>query len=305
MLFAIVFIPSQSFGAATGKVTAKIIDDDGQPIQGALVKVTFKFAKVGGVGLNTKATQGKTDDKGLFTAEGKGMANISISGVKEGYYKSGRGYTFESQSGIVFKKWEPWNPTVEVVLKKNRKPIPMYDNHRTTYKIPKFDTPIGFDLEKEDWITPYGRGIISDFIFSFSSEVRAYTDYDCNFTLTFSNPNDGIQEYYFADNDQSYFKWPFHAPSSGYINILSKEKTATFPGKGYLSNEKEHVHYFFRVRTKVDKDGNIQEAMYGKMWGEFGFVPKGKITFRYFLNPDGTTNIEEDPRKNLFPEKMR
>ena len=43
--------------------------------------------------------------------------------------------------------------------------------------------------------------------------------------------------------------------------------------------------------------------MYGKIEKEFEFDPKGSVYFRYYLNPDGTRNLEEDPGKNLFKKK--
>jgi hypothetical protein len=241
-----------------------------------------------------------SDAEGIFTGKANASARIGITVRKDGYYFSRQLYEFTSRS--LLNRWEPWNPTIEVVLKKKRNPVGMYDNHRTTYQVPKFGIPIGFDLVKEDWVTPYGKGLVSDFIINFNSEIRAYTDYDCDFTLAFSNPHDGIQPYFFANDDQSYFKWPFEAPGSGYLSKMSKQKTMS-PEKGYKSDEKETINYIFRVRTEIDQDGNIIKAHYGKLIGEFGFVPKGGLTFRYILNPDGTRNLEEDPEKNLFKKR--
>jgi hypothetical protein len=64
-----------------------------------------------------------------------------------------------------------------------------------------------------------------------------------------------------------------------------------------------NVRYIFRVRTKLDKDGNIIGANYGKIGGEFEFDPKGAIFFGYYFNPDGTRNLEEDKENNLFKTK--
>jgi hypothetical protein len=254
-----------------------------------------------GIGLKTIRRDDVTNEDGVVTFQGDGLESVGATIDKEGYYQSGSGYKFTSKS--LLNRWEPWNPTVEVVLKKKRNPVPVYDNYRTSYQIPKFDTPIGFDLERRDWVAPFGHGLVSDFVILYKSEIRAYTDYDCGFTLTFSNPHDGIQEYFFDKEDQSYFKWPFEAPVEGYLPEISKEKTMLLPGTGYNSDEKKTINYMFRVRSKVDNEGNIVEAQYGKLIGEFGFVPKGEITFRYMFNPDGTRNLEEDPEKNLFQQK--
>ncbi len=45
-------------------------------------------------------------------------------------------------------------------------------------------------------------------------------------------------------------------------------------------------------------------AMYGKIQGDIIFDPRGSkttgIVFKYYLNPDFTTNLEFDPKRNLF-----
>jgi hypothetical protein len=230
------------------------------------------------------------------------MNMLGFSVDKDGYYQSGAGYEFPTRNKLL-NRWEPWNPTVKVVLKKKRNPVPMYMKGTFDMRIPEFDKPIGFDLEIGDWVIPYGEGKISDFIFNMHVEDRAYTDYECHFTLTFSNPLDGIQKYYFDENDQSYFKWPFNAPIDGYEEKLKKWKSISLPEKGYESNENKAVHYMFRVRTKTDDKGNIVASRYGKLGGEFKFSPAGEIVFGYYFNPDGTRNLEEDPKQNLFKKK--
>jgi len=292
-----------SFASAfpSTKITVKAVDEQGFPLVGARVSMAFTIPKPNDFGTADLFAKGVTDKDGVYSAESESIGTLGFSVDDDGFYQSSVGYEFKSSSNIT-NRWEPWNPTVEVMLKKKRNPVPMYDNHRTSYNVPKLDTPIGFDLEKEDWVAPYGKGTTSDFIINFNVVDRAYTDYECGFTLTFSNPHDGIQEYFFDSNDQSSFKWPFEAPDVGYLAQLSKRKTMT-PGKGYNSDEKNNVNYLFRVRTIVDQNGNIIEAKYGKLVGEFGFVPNKQITFRYIFNPDGTRNLEEDPEKNLFGKK--
>lgn len=303
-LVFLILIPNQSFCSPAAKITAKILTETGQPIQGAKVTLSFSHAKIGdGGGITNTGIRGISDGNGLFSGEAKTLPYTGVVVDKEGYYRSIQKYEFKSRSGIIFKKWEPWNPTIEVILKKKRNPVPMYDSWRETYKIPVLDKPIGFDLEKNDWVSPYGIGIISDFIFTFHVVDRAYRDYECSFTLTFSNEKDGIQEYYDNQN-QSLYKWPFEAPLDGYKPVLTKEKSITETGP-YRSNEIKDVNYFFRVRTKTDKSGKIVGAKYGKMPMEFGFSPVLNITFRYILNPDGTRNLEEDKEKNLFSKKRR
>jgi hypothetical protein len=89
------------------------------------------------------------------------------------------------------------------------------------------------------------------------------------------------------------------APESGYASQVYKEKSDN-PKDNFRTNEKKNVRYIYRVRTKKDANGNIVKAMYGKISQEFEFGPNGTILFHYYFNPDGTRNLEEDPKNNLF-----
>jgi hypothetical protein len=65
------------------------------------------------------------------------------------------------------------------------------------------------------------------------------------------------------------------------------------------------MNYFMRVRTVRDKDGRVVSALYGKIHGDFRWfigtrAPKSGLAFTYYLNPDGTRNIEYDPKRNLL-----
>ena len=304
LIISLILLPSQSLALAIAKVTIKAVNEAGDPIVGGKVHMSFTVPRSNGWGSADIFKNGMTDENGIFTESSKCIGTMGFSVDKEGYYQSGAGYEFKATSGLIIKKWGPWNPTITVVLKKKRNPVPMYDSWRETYKISLLDKPIGFDLEKNDWVSPYGIGIINDLIFTFRVVDRAYRDYECSFSLTFSNEKDGIQEYYFDKQNQSLYRWPFEAPLDGYKPKLTKKKSITETGP-YISNEIENVNYLIRVRTKTDKSGKILEAKYGKMPMEFGFSPVPNITFRYILNPDGTRNIEDNPAKNLFLNKRQ
>lgn len=288
-------------GYPTAKVTAKAVDEQGNPISEANVSISFMKAKEKEWGMTTHDKNGKSDKDGLYSASGEGTQSVSVFITKDGYYPSGDGVKLITRSSLL-NRWEPWNPTVEVVLKKKRNPVPMIIKGTDWVAVPKLDTPIGFDLEKCDWVAPYGKGLIADLTVEFNLSSRSYTDYDANMTVTFTNGQDGIQEYWFDKKEQSLFNWPFEAPSNGYkrsVNIFERDS----PKDGYKTNKKENVNYIFRVRTQLDKDGNVISAKYGKIEGEFGISRKGKTKMYYLFNLDGTRNLEEDPEKNLFKKK--
>lgn len=69
-------------------------------------------------------------------------------------------------------------------------------------------------------------------------------------------------------------------------------------------NPEYETNYFLRIRTRLDKDGNVINGLYGKIHGEislgnYAWLHMG--VFDYYLNPnEGDTNIEFDTKNNLF-----
>lgn len=296
----LIFQLTNAYALPTAGITVKAVDEEGVPVAGARVSLAFTIPKPDDIGAADLFVKGVTDNNGQFSAENASIGMLGFSVDHEGYYQSSVGYEFTTHSKL-HNRWEPWNPTVEVVLKKKRNPVPMYIKYTDSMKMPVIGTPVGYDLEAGDWVSPYGKGKVSDFVFNFESIDRKWTDYECGYTLIFSNENDGIQEYFFNSDDQSYYKWPFEAPEGGYEKELKKSRKDS-PGTGLVTNIKNGVKYLFRVRTVTDKDGNVIAAKYGKINGEINVWP-GKIKFFYYFNPDGTRNLEEDPKRNLLTMK--
>lgn len=291
--------------ATTAKVTVQVVDEDHVPLSQAGVDVWFSEAKSSGKSLGWKDVKikGLTDNDGLFTAEGGALlSQVTTNAKKRGYYESVKIVKFTGRS--LLNRWEPWNPTVEVVLKKKRNPVGMYVKGTDWIEVPTLEKPVGYDLKKGDWVAPYGTGMTNDFIFTFWSDIKAYREYDLKMTMEFSNKLDGIQKFSFNGDDQSYFKWPFEAPVDGYQIELIKE-IHKIPGKTETNIDRT-ANYIFRVRTQTDERGNIVSAKYGKVSSEFEMSPEDSkflIRFHYYFNPDGTRNLEEDPEKNLFKKK--
>jgi hypothetical protein len=93
---------------------------------------------------------------------------------------------------------------------------------------------------------------------------------------------------------------PRHAPTTDYKDSLELRSA-------YLDDRRieqgEGQNYFFRVRTELDKDGKITNALYGKISGPIKFHA-GWFSLQYFLNPNSLDlNMEngDDERENLIP----
>lgn len=282
------------------KVTIKAVDDSGMPLEYATVTASYDYPKgIGmGWGTSTKFVDGKTDREGFFTVTkgSSGKCNFRIS--KEGYYDTSKSYTFKEKTMLF--TWSPWNPTMEIKLKKIKNPTKMCAKNTAPLKIPIVDVPVAYDLEKGDWVQPYGKGLISDFIFIFKVRYVKNDDWDVSYKLTFSNEFDGIQEY-MNPNDYGAYRWPYEAPEDGYKKEFTAFASNYREGWGvkHKSNYNQERKFIFRVRTKTDDKGNIIDAKYGKLPGDPQF-DYGYIRFTYFFNPSGTRSLEYDSQNPLF-----
>lgn len=294
--YSILFLLAASCSTAgvfsvKANMVVKIVDDNLVPVEGAEVKGSFINYPSN---TEIKCT---TDKEGVCVIEGGATNEGAIQVNKEGFYYSSLHFKFEKENRVS-GRYEPWGKTYQIVLKKIRNPVPMYAVSRLSLKPPEYNKEIGFDLEKRDWVVPYGNGLEPDFIFNCNMMQKEFLDRLTECTLTFSREFDGIQEYFFPPEENSYYRWPFEAPVENYVDKLYKMKSVK-RNIGSKDNFQENVNYIFRVRSKIDENGKIIDARYGKIPGDIA-VDGGNILFSYYFNPDGTPNLEFDPNQNLF-----
>ena len=282
------------------KVIVTVLDDDGKPVPDA--DVTIGFQPYGGY--SKWQVKGKSNKKGIFTGENKTGSGVWFSAEKNGYYEGSAGIRFKQQNKLL-NRWEPYPSKITIKLRKKKNPVPMYVGNIEGIKIPVIGEPIGFDLEKGDWVKPHGKGEVADFIILYKGQrkLKDRWNAEASLTLTFSNPFDGIKLYTVSDNFQnSQYSWPYNAPLNDFQNSIFRF-IKFIENKGSKSNmkNKKTCKYIFRVRTKTDKEGQIISANYGKIVGEFNISYRGTISFTYYFNPDPKSrSLEFDPKKNLF-----
>jgi len=325
----IFFTNSATFALPIAKITIKVVDEQGNPIENAKAGIALESPKSNSWGTNIKLLSGLTDTDGLFSDEGETSPYVGLSAFKEGYYGVGSSFNkFTDTTGILgFRKYQPWNPTVELVLKKVINPIPMYAIRMSGMRdgeypeIPETGRFIGYDLTVNDWVVPYGLGTHKDFLFKVDI-VRAntYRDYDVTLTLSFPNEGDGLIKYTpDVSKGKSSLRMPHNAPIAGYSSefVRHHERTPNIRTPIRTNgNPAYDINYFFRIRTELDKDGNVTGGLYGKIYGEidlgnFAWLHNSKpfISFNYYLNPtNNDTNIEFNPEKNIFkgiPDRLK
>lgn len=181
-----------------------------------------------------------------------------------------------------------------------KNPVPMIQKYIEWKPVPDIGSTVGYDLEVGDWVSPHGKGKISDLILTSSSYFReGKRGSEARYTLSFSNEHDGIQVYRFSEDMRSSFKWPYEAPLDDYQPILEKFKHWDVNGTPDKTNYDERNNYIFRVRSRQLEDGTIV-ACYGMINGELEFIPQGKIKLSYLFNPiEGERSLEYSG-KNLL-----
>jgi hypothetical protein len=327
-----VFLTACASPFPRAKVTFNVVNQDGDPVRNVPVQLGFW----GG-----ETIRGTTDENGCFTGEGETYSDylFCVGLLEENGAPNKKYYLTCYQKEIAdWKnppedgKWKPWNETINLVVKEKINPIAMYGCYIGDFKrnIPKIEEWVGYDFEQNDWLAPYGKGKVADVEFLITHNWKDHSYVQQILKLRFPYPQAGA---YFMKKDIvvsrfskkerfSRFESVYHADSKhDYQNEISffredvkTERSLTRINKN--SNVlKEFDYLIFRTRTKVDKDGNLVEARYGKIYGpiEFNGVEceanrqiKKYLRMSYYLNPNvNDTNLECKTGKTLCPGKEK
>ncbi len=318
-----IFICGSSLVAAEApsvRLTVHVITADGQPVSGIGIGV--------GGGLSTPDGQYPSKANGFTDTKGNFTATIACRDGIVGAFARGHGYyeakvdTFRlyrlGQAGMEAKnamrtgRWDPWERIIDVVIKPVTNPVPMYAK-RVACLLPAKDAWLGYDLQKGDWLPPYGHGEQADFEFIYQGHVESNLNYDGKLSLRFPGAGNGIQAFAQDQTVSSEFRMPYEAPQDGYAASWSWRNARTTENKpGAISTFVDEKflgrNFIFRVRSILDSRGNIIRANYGKIHGPFLLDPRGDndcgyVEFIYYYNPDVSRNLEFDPKRNLFRDQ--
>ena len=147
---------------AKAKVEFKVLDDGGNPVQGARVNVFFDMAD------RSKGRRliDTTDTNGMFVAEAKTKGVLEVMVSRDGYYSTKDEMSFIDmgrEHEVVDGKWQPWGMPKTIVLRKKKNPMAKRSDSHDWRLTKALNTWIGFDLEKYDYVEPIGRGKVCDF----------------------------------------------------------------------------------------------------------------------------------------------
>ncbi len=257
------------------------------PVTNAIVRTGFtsKYDPWGNEKNEYIKVTESVDISGKKTLEGKTVFSERGGMVwADGYYPTG--FNTKSKHNRILNRWEPWNPTIEVKMRKIKDPVPMVYKSFLYKNIPNVADKFGFDFEIGDWVRPYGNGINPDIIVFYEKiEKSSKNDGGIQYTIKFPNALDGIQSYKFKNN-QSTYEWPYVAPLEGYTSQLNKKYIWNFNGtsEGNIDRENQNdTNYIFRIRSKKDENGKIT-GMYGRIKNDVKIL--SSLTIEYWLNTD-------------------
>ena len=297
-------------GGPIAHVVVAVRDEDGSAVTNVEVGVGTYVRRIPGLGSSAIAqVEKRTDTNGyarLTIPSRRGDLYIGMQPTEGFYYDRGTELRMTHTRG---RHWQPWGQTNVLVVRRIVNPIPMYAM-RFGGNVPVNGKPVGFDLMKGDWVEPYGRGSVPDFVFhaewtSFGRNEHRVLRFDAKINLTFSNEGDGVFEVRIPRHSSprgSVYRMPRRSPADGFTPRLSWVEYEN--DEGHSALEPEDLNYFIRVRTQRDASGNIVSGHYGKIHGPIQFwVNDGGATFHmtYYLNPTpNDLNTEFEPKRNLL-----
>lgn len=253
---------------AMARICYRVVDDEGNPVSNAIAHVWFSsYARH----QDDADWFVLTDSNGQFIVEHRTNESLDCGFYKEEYYHSSDQILFRDRKDVHIKvkdgKWQPYGETRTVVLKRIRDPwsVKPFSGSQCHRKIPVFEQWLSFDMECSDWLPPYGNGLHDDVILRFKKTLSDKR-YDFGFTMEAcftNNPHAGV---YVRRNDEysdlktEYFANTNEAYQSNYIFSRENVNRKVTKRMGIEADS----YLVFRTRTRVDENGKLLGAHYGK-----------------------------------------
>ena len=312
---------------AKAKFIYRVVDDEGSPITNTVVHGTWQndFPR------KTWKEKFVTNTNGVFVAKDKVGGRFTCHIWKDGYYPSCAGMNFhwrpEVSPLVKYGKWQPYGEEKTIILKRKKNPVSLksYNWGIDGKRFPVTNEWLALDLEMGEWCKPYGDGKHADVMVRHSGVTADKYTWDAQTEISFTNiPYAGfysLQKDAFSDmkscysastNDSAYVERTFTFTSMG--------QRGTTPNNEIVNMLGRDKYIVFRTRCKVDENGNLISAHFGKIFGE---LRSGRWCFLFravygdesgvFFNPTpNDTNLEDLDRckwseqmEMLWPERTQ
>jgi hypothetical protein len=279
---------------ALAKIKIHIVDDLGHNVSNADVSVFF------GMNFRPKGhyLKGVTDTNGMYIAEGKTCGDeIIIDTRKKGFYNSVKKLCFAkigAEHKVEDHKWLPFNEPEKITLRKIEKPITLIAVNKLI-DVAYTNVWLGFDMEKKDFVKPFGCGNNRDFEIKVEWDgLPAWESKSCSVKIRIEG--DGCGGYYVKNVSESSFPYTYRAePNCSYaermVCIVDRNGDPYTTKIPFVKDSS----FVTRTRCQMDK-GKIKAANYGSIRHlEIGPSRRGVALLRlsYIFNPTpNDTNLE-------------
>lgn len=276
-------------------------DINGVPITNAVVKIISESSC--SLAINSRTPDydtyvAKTGTNGIAVVEFRcptGRFEYSVTAPRY-YTERKKGPDFKTRKSLLSFDLVERQKRLEQVLYKVRNPIDLVVWPSSRYSgrpLPADSGVFGFDLEKNDWIVPYGKGKISDFSVEIVHREQA-DQYVCTGALVFRGLDGAYRVPKF--NTSSPLTLYGANVDAVYTNRIEFSIAEYLPF-GHKQNEyryplEERDCLVIRSRTVVDAAGKMKAAHYSVIDGPL-MIDKTFQAGRILFNPNcNDTNLE-------------
>jgi hypothetical protein len=290
-------VDAMTWGAKT-KLTLHVVDYEGQSVSNANVRIFWTYDYTN----KQKRYEGKTDAHGLLVLEVKSRGTFTFFVENDGYYRSQGEHSFDVRGETRVKdgRWEPWNPTVKIVLKEKREPVPL-EYIRGDFVFP-CDTIVGFDFVKGDLVKPHGTGVHPDItvFYTVTNPANRFSIAMTNQIRVAASANEGFLLR--AKDTSSKLLSAYEAPEYGYEQSLVYGRKSDEERILERTSLAESDYLFFKTRVETNDQGKVVSARYGKIYRfEYSnanpreYPGYGRMRLGYYINPEANNrNLEWD-----------
>ena len=287
------FINAMRKGADTS-VEIRISDDDGSPVSNATVHVCYN------VGKGRSEVFGKTDESGVFLFDRKTNGYGEIYVTKDGFYNSASRFSFidmGNEHEVANGAWQPSPSSMRILIRKIHKPIHLVSKYDWV-DVPTTNRWISFDMMKQDWLPPYGKGITEDFrIFFLWNGKKPNERAEASLVLKVASDEPGA--YICPRHPDSEFSSSYHASTNKFIDNEFRWNFHYENGRCVEQFMDTNVELILRTRCITNQITKAVSYNYGRIYKmpfSGGWQGKGGIGLFYDFNPTpNDTNLE--PRR--------
>lgn len=278
---------------APAKVTLKVVDSTGKAVPNAQVMLNFTFYE-----RKDSFLEGVTDDQGFFTGQKETMSAYNWSIKKDGYYSTVGRYSFIphlTNDSIKNGRWQPWNPTIVVVLKEKQNPIQLVQKNIKII-FPK-EKEVEFDIKQGKLLPPFGDGKSADILFYYWSD---YSYKNRNAITNRLDINTKLEDGFirFQQDSWSELKTVREAPTDGYQAVhfkLLRTNQKIIDDNTMKPNE----YFIFKfLRNELSKNERYYGKIYSFEYGEcYPHTNDCMVIIRYRINETPNDRNLEDAEK--------